>query len=118
MSPTNNNAESSRTDELAAAHQDLERLRQEVNAMRCILDSLVITHHNPEDLLQLWRILQPGLIDELAGPRRVAEPEIEGEYAPTLAGWREVMRRYTSLLESTLSMQRDDEDESESDIKS
>lgn len=117
MTPTND-AEFSPPDSLAAAHKDLDRLRQEVNAMRCILDSLVITHHCPEDLLQLWRMLQPGLIDELAGSRRVAEPAIEGEYAPTLAGWREVMRRYTSLLESTLGTQQADEGEPEPDVKS
>lgn len=59
--------------------------------------------------------MQPGLIDELAG-WRVAEPE--GEYAPPLAGWRDVMRRYTSLLECTLGAEEDDEDAAESDVKS
>ncbi|HJR73823.1 MAG TPA: hypothetical protein VJ806_09320 [Luteimonas sp.] len=116
MTPTTD-AQTPWAGELAAAHKDLERLRQEVNAMRYILDSLVIAHHNPGDLLQLWRMLQPGLIDELIGPRRVAEPETQGEYAPTLAGWHDVMRRYTSLLESTLDLQ-DDEDESEPDVRS
>lgn len=116
MTPTTD-AQAPWAGELAAVHKDLERLRQEVNAMRYILDSLVIAHHSPGDLLQLWRMLQPGLIDELIGPQRLAESEIHGECMPALAGWRDVMRRYTSLLESTLDLQ-DDEDESEPDVKS
>jgi len=82
------------TEQPTPAQREVMRLQQEMHAMQCILDGLVATHPQPEELLKICRDVQT----LLAGPL-TEKPTTEPANLSGLTGWRTVMRRYIGILE-------------------
>lgn len=96
-------------DQLKPHVRQMIRISQHNHALQYVLDSLVLTHSNPVEMLRLWRLTQPEMIDQLINkPTPVGEQESKQD---VLDAWQEVIQRYTELLEYVVEGKRVDKSE-------